>query len=62
MYADDLKIYRTIYDINNTLMLQNNLNTLVAWSEDWLLKLIFIYQMYDYASLTQYKTSVFGWQ
>ena len=38
MFADDLKIYRTITDSNDKLMLQNDLNTLAAWSNDWLLK------------------------
>ena len=38
MFADDLKIYRTIHDLNDSLMLQNDLNILAAWSKDWLLK------------------------
>ena len=36
MFADDLKIYRTIHDhdLNDSLMLQNDLNILAAWSKD----------------------------
>ena len=37
MFADDLKIYH-IHDLNDSLMLQNDLNTLADWSEDWLVK------------------------
>ena len=38
MFAHDLKVYRTIHDLNDSLMLQNDLNILAAWSKDWLLK------------------------
>ena len=38
IFADDLKIYRTITNLNDSLMLQSDLNILTNWFKDWLLK------------------------
>ncbi len=35
MLADDTKIYRNIYDINNEILLQEVLNKLHQWSVKW---------------------------
>ena len=38
LFADDIKIFRTITDKNNPGILQDDLNTLEQWSNKWLLK------------------------
>ena len=39
LFADDIKIFRTITDKNDQGTLQDDLNTLEQWSNKWLLKL-----------------------
>ena len=34
MFADDLKMYHTIHDLNDSIALQNDLNILAAWSKE----------------------------
>ena len=38
MYADDTKIYREIRDKHDQEILQKDLDSLKAWSDQWLLK------------------------
>jgi len=38
MFADDAKMYRPIQDSHDTQMLQDDIDTLLDWSKDWLLK------------------------
>ena len=38
MFADDTKIYSTIKDTSDTLLLQQNLDMVNKWSHKWLLK------------------------
>ena len=38
MFADDIKIYRTICNDSDTLLLQQDLNQLSEWASNWLLK------------------------
>ena len=38
MYADDTKIYREIREKNDQEILQKDLDSLKAWSDEWLLK------------------------
>ena len=38
MFADDLKIYREVSSINDTQVLQRDMDTLSHWSETWLLR------------------------
>ena len=38
MYADDTKIYREIREKHDQEILQKDLNSLKAWSDQWLLK------------------------
>ena len=38
LFADDTKFYRQVKDYNDAVAIQNDLNSLKAWSEKWLLK------------------------
>ena len=38
MFADDIKIYRAIYSISDSLLLQQDLDRLSEWAQKWLLK------------------------
>ena len=38
MFADDTKIYTTVKDITDSYRLQADLNSLVKWARDWLLR------------------------
>ena len=38
LFADDAKIYSTIKDTSDTLLLQKNLDMVNKWSYKWLLK------------------------
>ena len=38
LFADDTKIYSTIKDTSDTLLLQKNLDMVNEWSHKWLLK------------------------
>jgi len=40
LFADDTKIYSTVKDISDILLLQKNLDTVNEWSHKWLLKFI----------------------
>ena len=37
MFADDTKLFRTVKTIDDCNILQNDLNTLSQWTNDWLL-------------------------
>jgi hypothetical protein len=38
MFADDIKIWRPLVNSDDSIILQNDINTLQKWSETWLLK------------------------
>ncbi len=38
IFADDTKIYRTVNDIGDTIILQEDLNKLIVWTPKWQLK------------------------
>lgn len=38
MFADDTKIFRKVDSINDSFLIQHDIETLEKWSEDWLLK------------------------
>jgi len=38
MFADDTKIWRGIYTVEDQESLQDDLDKLMSWSEEWLLK------------------------
>ena len=38
MFADDIKIYRVIYSISDSLLLQQDLGKLSEWTRKWLLR------------------------
>ena len=38
MFADDIKIYRVIYSISNSLLLQQDLDKLSEWTRKWFLQ------------------------
>ena len=38
LFADDTKIFRTITSVNGQIQLQQDINTLIEWSNTWLLK------------------------
>ena len=38
MFADDTKVYRVIKDERDNIIFQNDINSLQAWSDKWLLK------------------------
>ena len=42
MFADDTKLFRTVKIIDDCNILQNDLNTLIQWTNDWLLSKIYI--------------------
>ena len=37
MFADDIKLYRSIHSLEDCLILQNDINVLLNWSKHWLL-------------------------
>ena len=37
MFADDIKLYRTIHSFDDCVILQNDINILLDWSKRWLL-------------------------
>jgi hypothetical protein len=39
LYADDMKIYNRIQNVDDRIDLQRDVDTVVKWTEDWLLKL-----------------------
>ncbi len=38
IFADDTKIYRTVNEIEDAIILQEDLNKLIEWSKKWQLK------------------------
>ena len=38
LYADDVKISNSIYSLHDSFKLQQDLNSISAWSDKWLLK------------------------
>jgi len=39
MFADEIKLYRTIHSFDDCVILQNDINILLNWSKRWLLSL-----------------------
>ena len=52
MFADDIKLYRTIRSSEDCLVLQNDINILLDWSKRWLLSFNILKWMYRHKPLS----------
>ena len=62
MYADDLKIYRSIRTIQECVLLQSDLDCLVAWCQVWRLKLNVLKCNVITFTIKKTKTIIFNYQ